>query len=63
MESVGNFLAVIQFMSRSARFEAKTVSIIQRRNRSIKEDEMLESPEQTAEREEMDDPKQPRGAS
>ena len=56
-------MAVIQFMSRSARFEAKTVSIIQGRNRSIKEDEMLESPEQTAEREEMDDPKQPRGAS
>ena len=44
MESVGNFLAVIRFMSRSARFEAKTVSIIQRRNRSIREDEMLEYP-------------------
>ena len=63
MESRGNFSAVIWFMARSARFKAKTRISHQRRTRSAREDEMLDYPEQTAEREEVGDPEQPRGAS
>ena len=51
MESRGNFSAVIWFMARSARFKAKTRISHQRRTRSAREDEMLDYPEQTAERE------------
>ena len=48
-------------MARSARFKAKTRISHQRRTRSAREDEMLDYPEQTAEREEVGDPEQPRG--